>query len=304
MSTLTQKDLDLVAGKSSREAADILGVGKSTVNKYREIARMNGGTLPGAPTVFHSTADVDEPRVLFIDIETKPAIVATFSLFKPYLGAQNIIENPEILCFTYNWEGQPVNFVGQDEYSYDDLLGVLHGILDEADIVVHFNGQKFDIPWIEGELNLAGFPPPSPFRQIDLYRSLRRRSNFIINRMGYLTGRFLDDYKVSHQGMSLWLGCMSNDEASWIKMREYAIQDTALLEPFYVRIRAWLPNHPSRAAYGGEGLACPRCQSTNYQRRGVQRTQASVYNRYQCKDCGGWFNDGQRTAAVTRARGL
>lgn len=44
--TLTQAELDSVAGLPSREAASVLGVGKSTVNKYREIARDNGGTLP------------------------------------------------------------------------------------------------------------------------------------------------------------------------------------------------------------------------------------------------------------------
>lgn len=46
MTTLTQADLDRVAGKSSRKAAEILGVGKSTVNKYRKLAEANGGTLP------------------------------------------------------------------------------------------------------------------------------------------------------------------------------------------------------------------------------------------------------------------
>lgn len=52
--TLSQSDIDAVAGLPSREAASILGVGKSTVNKYREIARQNGGKLPvGSGTQNH-----------------------------------------------------------------------------------------------------------------------------------------------------------------------------------------------------------------------------------------------------------
>lgn len=43
---LTQADLDAVAGMPSRMAAEILGCGKSTVNKARELARQNGGRLP------------------------------------------------------------------------------------------------------------------------------------------------------------------------------------------------------------------------------------------------------------------
>lgn len=289
---------------SSREAAKALKVAKSTVNKYREIARLNGGTLPGSAPIKHSTSGDDAPNVLFLDIETKPAVVVTFNLWKPILGPQNILENPEILCFTYNWEGEEVEFVGQDEYSYHEVLTVLHRLLDEADIVVTYNGQSFDIKWIEGELNLAGFNPPSPFQQIDLYRRLRQRSKFINNKLEYIATRFLDDHKVSHAGMSLWLGCMAGDKASWIKMREYAIQDTKLLEPTYQRVRAWLPGHPNRSLFGGATLACTRCQSTNYQKRGLGYNRAGAYQRYICLDCGGWFNDGSRVAATSRARTL
>jgi hypothetical protein len=46
MSTLTQEQLDSVAGYPAREAARILGVGKTTVQKYRIIARDNHGRLP------------------------------------------------------------------------------------------------------------------------------------------------------------------------------------------------------------------------------------------------------------------
>lgn len=43
---LTQDELDSVAGMPSRLAAEVLGCGKSTVNKARELARQNGGRLP------------------------------------------------------------------------------------------------------------------------------------------------------------------------------------------------------------------------------------------------------------------
>ena len=43
---LTQEELDSVAGMPSRLAAEVLGCGKSTVNKARDLARQNGGRLP------------------------------------------------------------------------------------------------------------------------------------------------------------------------------------------------------------------------------------------------------------------
>lgn len=301
MSTLTQSDLDAVAGMSSRKAAEVLKVAKSTVNKYREIARLNGGALPGTP-VIDTPFGGDGPKVLYLDIETKPAVVVTFNLWKPILGPQNVLQHPEILCFTYNWEGQEVQFIGQDEYSYQEILGSLRDLLDEADIVVHYNGKTFDIPWIEGELNIAGFQPFSPVQQIDLYRRMKQRSNFINNRMEYMITRFLDDHKVSHSGMTLWLGCMENDPESWRIMRQYAMQDTRVLEPFYKRVRGWLLGHPNRASWG-DALKCPRCESYSFQRRGMTPGHIK-YQRYQCNDCGGWFTDGNRVGSGARARGI
>lgn len=58
--TLTQSQLDKVAGYPSREAATILGVGKSTVNKYREIARLNGGHLPLGDSVNHKVLHLND----------------------------------------------------------------------------------------------------------------------------------------------------------------------------------------------------------------------------------------------------
>lgn len=48
---LTQEDLDSVAGLPSREAAAQLGVGKTTVNYWRERARLDGGKLRNETTV-------------------------------------------------------------------------------------------------------------------------------------------------------------------------------------------------------------------------------------------------------------
>ena len=34
---------------------------------------------------------------------------------------------------------------------------------------------------------------------------------------------------------------------------------------------------------------CPKCGSENLQRRGFATTTVGKYQRYQCKDCGGWL---------------
>lgn len=59
---LTQADLDAVVGMSSREAAEKLGVGKTTVNEARERARQNGGRLPEEETTVVVTTTVPQTK--------------------------------------------------------------------------------------------------------------------------------------------------------------------------------------------------------------------------------------------------
>jgi len=70
MSNITQNDLERVQGMSSREAAAILGVAKSTINKYREIARMHGGQLPIGDSENHKVIHMGETAKA--SLETKP----------------------------------------------------------------------------------------------------------------------------------------------------------------------------------------------------------------------------------------
>lgn len=68
MSRITQDMLDKVAGLPSREAASILGVGRTSINKYREIARLNGGTLPIGDSPSHKVIHKGESS----SVETRP----------------------------------------------------------------------------------------------------------------------------------------------------------------------------------------------------------------------------------------
>lgn len=113
--TLTQGDLERVAGLPSREAASILGCGKSTINKYREIARQHGGTLPTGDSPNHKVVHQGEGLRTTIDtltngglkVETQDSVPQT----KEDVDAAMIKRgfNPEDYEFTYRfaeWQAQ------------------------------------------------------------------------------------------------------------------------------------------------------------------------------------------------------
>lgn len=243
-------------------------------------------------------------RTVALDIETAPAVVFAFSGFKVNIGLDQIIEDPRMMGISWQWEGEKkVHWMSEYHDTREDMLAKVHEILDEADVVIHYNGKRFDTPWILGELLVEGYPPPSPFAQIDLFQQLKSKARFFSGKLDYAARRLLDDSKVSHTGFKLWRDCLIGDDAekakAWALMKRYGIKDTALLFPLYNKIKGWITaGHPNRALIDGVDFGCPVCASTSVQRRGYAYTGISKFQRYQCTDCGKWFRDGTRVGTT------
>lgn len=178
----------------------------------------------------------------------------------------------------------------------------MHALLDEAEIVIHYNGNKFDIPVLNREFLKHGLGPPSPYRQIDLYRVVKQMFRFESNKLKSILKDLSLEEKLDHEGWPLWVGCMKGKPSAWRKMGAYNRNDVAILEPLYERLRPWIGQHPTLALE--DGLACPKCGSRQYQQRGKQMATAKVYTRYQCSSCGGWFRSSKSLAMSQGERGV
>jgi DNA polymerase elongation subunit (family B) len=170
------------------------------------------------------------------------------------------------------------------------MLRHIHALLEEADAVVHYNGEKFDIPTLNKEFVLSKMTPPSTYRQIDLYKTVRSQFRFTSNKLDYVAQRLGLGGKTQHKGMELWTECMAFKDAAWNTMRTYNKQDVVLTEKLYNRLLPWIKNHPNVALYtDGTKAVCTTCGSINLNKRGFQTTNASRFQRYRCMDCGKWM---------------
>jgi DNA polymerase elongation subunit (family B) len=229
------------------------------------------------------------PKILFIDIETAPNVVYAWSLFDQNISIDQIVTSGYVLCVSWKWQDGKTEYMrisGNEEES----LKRVHQLLDEADFVVHYNGTKFDIPTLHREFLLYGMSPPSPVKEIDLLRTVRKKFKFSSNKLDYVCQRLGLGNKVHHKGMKLWNDCMAGDVGAWKIMEKYNKQDVVLLEKLYNRVLPWITNHPNVTKYS-EVVGCPRCGSEKYQSRGVYHTATLSYNRYQCNSCHGWFKE-------------
>lgn len=242
-------------------------------------------------------------------------LVWTFSLNKPWISFDQIVQQTRVICWAAKWLGEDqVIFRSEYHHGREAMIRQAHALLNEADIVIHFNGESFDIPHLRREFEELGLPPFAPFQTIDLYRQLRKAMYFPNNKLDTMVRRLGIGAKVDHEGMPLWIKCLTdNFEApkvqakAWADMRRYNKHDVVVTENLYVETREWLPNHPNLGLYvedPGDGIArCGTCQSTNLRKEGFAYTAAGKYPRFQCRDCGKWGKE-KRAIALTEGRGI
>jgi hypothetical protein len=239
-------------------------------------------------------------RMLFIDIETAPAQVYTFSFFKAYIPADAIIKPGYILCVSYRWyDENKTQIVSLWRDGEEAMHQKLYDLLDEAEVVVAYNGNRFDIPWIEGELTMRGLGRPSPFHKIDLFQVWKKHAHTVINKLDYVAQRLLGDEKIHHEGFKLWVSVMNGDKRAQMRMRRYCLKDTTLMPGIYDILRPYIPNHPNMlldeaptAGYeedDGVQHRCIVCGGTSVYPRGWSFTAIGRQRRYYCPDCGKWM---------------
>jgi len=231
---------------------------------------------------------VATPKILFADIETSPNTVYTWGLWRQNISHDHIELSSAILCWSAKWLGHSTIIYKSIQHDTPkEMLSGIHKLLDEADIVVTYNGMNFDLPTLNKEFLTHGLTPPSPYKQVDMLRVVRAAFRFESNKLDAVLKTLSMGQKVKHRGFQLWVGCMKGDTSCWEEMRRYNKGDVQALEKLYKRVLPWISAHPLISAYR-ERLVCDKCGSKNTTYQGTSIKQRLRYPQYQCNDCGGW----------------
>lgn len=227
-----------------------------------------------------------KPRVLFIDIETKPALIYSFGIRDQHITHKQIAQDGGVICVGLRWGGdRKVTVLSEWEHGWQGMIEETHRLISEADAVATYNGASFDMPKLMGCFLLAGLPPPPPPTQIDIYKAVRKLG-FICNKLDYVAPLLGLGHKVKHAGLEMWIDVMNGCPKAQAKMARYCAGDVRLTEELYRKVIAYIPTHPHMGNAKSE--ACGACGSTNTQSRGFRRTKAFKIARIQCQDCGSW----------------
>lgn len=230
-------------------------------------------------------------RILLLDIETAPLTVYCWGLREQDISLDQIKDTSYVLCWSAKW-------LGNDEILFERttrkgasskvMITRIHQLLSQADVVITFNGVKFDLPTLNKEFILHGLNQPAPYLNLDLLRTARQKFRFASNKLDHLSRELGISTKVKHSGFMMWVKCMDMDPAAWEEMTSYNKQDVVVLEALYHQLLPWVKSQVNHSIYESKAV-CPTCGGQEHQRRGYAYTHAGKYARYQCKGCHGWF---------------
>lgn len=227
------------------------------------------------------------------DIETSLMVVTAFQLKTEYIPHTAILQDWNILSAAWKYLGDKevkAVSVGQDVTDDRHVCETLRKVIADADIIVHHNGDKFDLKKLNARLIYHDLLPLPPKATVDTLKEAKKVAYFTSNRLDYL-GKALCGRGKVHTDPELWLNVLRGDMDALDEMVEYNKADVEVLELVYQKLRSYMPSHPHVGVLLGNDrkCSCPKCGSTELQKDGVRITAAGLKQQaYKCSNCGGY----------------
>ena len=237
------------------------------------------------------------PKILLFDIETALMEVYVWGLYKQRIPHTNIIKDKDgsekswfVLSWAAKWlfddNVQSDIVTPSESKSRNDkrILKSIWKLLDEAEIVIGHNLDRFDIRKLNARFIDNDINPPSPFRSIDTLKVARKEFAFVSYKQDFLTKHFELENKLKTE-FQLWVDCMQGDQARLDEMAKYNRHDVMGLEQVYLKLRPYIKNHPNLGVLVDMDV-CPTCGCEYLDETdSVYFTTANKFPVYRCQGC-------------------
>lgn len=243
---------------------------------------------------------IKKPRIVSFDIEVSPAL----GFFYPptwETGILKIEDRQRLMSFAWQVVGEKklhsMCLYDTDSYDFDpkddELLTVeLHKVMAEADILLGQNSDNFDIKMANYFFIMNGLEPIAPTKSIDTKKIAKRYFRFANNTLDNLGEELGIGGKTKVKHSDIWQDCfLKGDAKMWRMMRKYNENDVRITTEIYLKMRAFMHQHPSLSRISGEWYSCPRCGSHSFRLKAYRTTNTARYHQYQCNECFGFFTD-------------
>ena len=239
------------------------------------------------------------PEIWTVDIETRPSEVYAWGLRDQNIGINQIIRPGGLLMFAAQKHGSKNVGAWADWDGYEEMVQKSHDIYDQADYIVTYNGARFDNKHLRACWAELGLTPPSPWRDIDLFKTVGK-FNWPSRKLAFVCERLGVDHKTDPGGFETWDHILRGSPDQQVKARnrmiKYCKNDVKITTQLYQRLLPWIDGLNVPLISGGSdedtspvGARCIRCDGVNIHQRGWAYTTTYRYKRFCCQDCGGWM---------------
>ena len=231
------------------------------------------------------------PKILLLDIETAPKLAYVWALYDQNISLNQLKSDSHILSIACKWLGETEVYYKDQRNKKDisndkDLLKFIWKFINQADIIIMHNGDKFDIKKINTQFVIYDLDPLNHYRTIDTLKIAKKYFSFTSNKLEYLTNKLNKKYKkLNHAkfaGFELWKQCLNNNLSAWEEMKKYNIYDILSLEELYMTLRKWDNSINYNIFY--EDLIC-ECGSKSFKKNGIKTNNRGKFQRYKCNSC-------------------
>jgi uncharacterized protein YprB with RNaseH-like and TPR domain len=241
-----------------------------------------------------------KPKLLFWDIETSYSLLAGFGLRDQNFSHKQIVQEWFIICVSWMFEGdKKVSAITSIDGDDRNVIEKMYEILGEADILVHHNGDKFDLKKLRARAMVHRMPPLAPITTIDTLKVSRRLYGFMSHRLGYIA-QLLGLSQKGNPSEGLWMRILQGDKKALKEMVLYNKQDVLVLRDVYNIFKPHIENHPSLGAliHGQDRGTCRNCGGVHLIISKYKLTKSGKQVQYQCKDCGAYKQSSVKSLEV------
>jgi len=184
----------------------------------------------------------NQGKVLIYDIET------SYNIGKFWRAGYNLNINPgdiiherAIICISYKWLGeeQVYNLTWDKNQCDKFLLEQFIPILNEADMIVAHNGDRYDLKFIKTRALKHNLKMLINYKQFDTLKVAKAKFMFNSNKLDYISKFLGAEGKISTE-MKLWDDIILRKcPKALIQMLNYCDEDVRQLEVVYNALVSW-----------------------------------------------------------------
>lgn len=238
---------------------------------------------------------MSKPKILFYDIETAPVLALIWRPgYNMSVNHDQLLdgEKNDIICIGYRWAHQKrakcLVWDNKKQCS-EKMIQEFTKIVEQADVVIAHNGDRFDLKHINTQRLLHDQTPIAWPTSEDTLKMVKKHFNFPANNLDYLAKVLLGSKK-NPMSWADWVNIKlkkKGHEKNLKKMVDYCKKDVDLLCEVWEKIAPYCEVKVSRSLIVNNNReGCPSCGSIHSHKHDKITLKSGKYQRYKCQDCG------------------